>query len=309
MKKEIGKLEFTNPRELWEHEAIDFTPWLSDNLKELSAVLGMDLEMLNSEEQVGSFFCDIYARDKKTGRIVIIENQLEESNHSHLGQLLTYASGLDAKVICWISPKFRDEHLSAINWLNNATSDDIRFLAVRLKAGNINGSLNAPLFELLASPNAFQRGAKRERRETDTRKRRAEFWKEIHRRGVELDLCKEDDSTGDRNYEPFKAAKSGFRYDLVFTEAGAFRVELYITHKNSKEYFRILERDKEAIERELGFELLWQPLEHAHACRIAFDKPDIDELADKEELVDWGLTNLQKMKAAFDPRILMLMGN
>jgi hypothetical protein len=307
--REIGKLNFVNPRELWEHEAADFTPWLSDNLDELSKSLGMDLEILNSEEQVGSFFCDVYARDKRTGRIVIIENQLEETNHSHLGQLLTYASGLDAKVICWISPKFRDEHLAALNWLNNATSDDIRFLAVRLRAGRIDNSKEAPLFEVLASPNVFQRSAKREREKTVLRKRREAFWKEVLTRASALGLCKDATSPSERNYQAFKASRSGFRYDLVFTEAGAFSIELYITHKRSKEFFGHLENDKIAIENELGFELSWQLLEHAHACRIAYEKPDIDEIADREELIEWSLIYLPKMKSAFDPRILKLMEN
>ena len=105
---ELGKLEQVDPRTLWDTEPGDFTPWLAKNIELLAEELGLDLELLQVEKPVGDFSCDILARDTGRDRPVIIENQLEATDHRHLGQLLTYASGLDAAVVVWISPEIRE---------------------------------------------------------------------------------------------------------------------------------------------------------------------------------------------------------
>src|SRR5262245_47289286 len=118
MKPALGKLTRVDPRTVWKHEALDFTPWLEEHIEELGEALGMDLEVIERESAVGSFSVDLLAKDLGSGRKVIIENQLAQTDHTHLGQLITYAAGLDAKVVIWVSPEFRDEHHKALDWLN-----------------------------------------------------------------------------------------------------------------------------------------------------------------------------------------------
>jgi hypothetical protein len=145
------------PRQAWAHEALGFTPWLADNLERLSEAIGIPLELTGREVGVGRFSADIIARNPIDDQVVLIENQLEWSDHSHLGQLLTYLAGTEAKVIIWLAPAFRQEHLSAIRWLNEHSSDEFSFFAVRLRVVQIASSPLAPLFETLEKPNAWDR--------------------------------------------------------------------------------------------------------------------------------------------------------
>ena len=162
----MGRIREVSVRELWDHEAHDFTRWLADNIDRLGAVLQIDLEHRQTEMQVGAFSLDILARDTGRDLTVVIENQLEWTDHGHLGQLLTYAAGLDAGVVVWITPHFRDEHRAAIDWLNRKTSDEVEFFGVEVRAIEIiksNGeggevSLPAPEFRPVAFPNHWTRG-------------------------------------------------------------------------------------------------------------------------------------------------------
>lgn len=153
---EIGKLLTISPRDAWKHEAHDFTPWLSENLEQLGDAIGLQLEPDGTEVAVGPFSADILAKDM-FGRMVLIENQLESTDHNHLGQILTYLSGLEAEIIIWIATDFREPHLSAINWLNENTNDKFSFFAIRLRVVRINHSIPAPVFDVLARPNQWER--------------------------------------------------------------------------------------------------------------------------------------------------------
>ena len=135
----LGKLKHFDPRKLWENEAGNFTPWLANHLQLLAEALGLDdLQLVRTEQAVGEFLCDIVAREVRTDRRVIIENQLKQTDHKHLGQLLTYAGGLDAAVVVWISPEIREEHRQALDWLNRHTDEQIVFFGVLLEAIRID---------------------------------------------------------------------------------------------------------------------------------------------------------------------------
>ena len=144
----LGRLTVVPPREVWRHEAHDFTPWLLSNVDVLSDVLGMDLALDVAEHPVGGFSLDLMGRDETTGEIVIVENQLEVSDHLHLGQILTYAAGTDPTTIVWVAAAFRPEHRAAIDWLNARTDEDTRFFGVELGVVRIGDSDPAPLFRL-----------------------------------------------------------------------------------------------------------------------------------------------------------------
>ena len=178
----IGKLEAVPVRDLWAHEQYDFSSWLAkeENLSILGEDLGIAFTGIETEQFVGSYRCDIVAKDDNNeGKIVIIENQLESSNHDHLGKIITYASGLDASKIIWIVTNARSEHKSAIEWLNNNTENDINFFLIELKAYRIGDSLPAPKFEIVQMPNDFiKNGNMKSRNKTLNRSQAAryDFW-------------------------------------------------------------------------------------------------------------------------------------
>lgn len=157
MSIEICSLIPVDLRLAWAHEANDFTPWLASNLDRLRAAVGIDLVLEGTEVTVGPFSADILATDALTNERVLIENQLEQADHAHLGQILTYLAGLDARSVIWIAKAFRDEHLSAVRWLNNNTMDDFSFFAVEVSAVRIGDSPVAPLFSVVEKPNDWDR--------------------------------------------------------------------------------------------------------------------------------------------------------
>lgn len=153
---EFAKLTEADLREVWRHEAHDFTPWLAGNLDRLAEATGVPLEAEATESRVGEFAADILATGPE-GQSVLIENQLEHSDHSHLGQIMTYLAGLDAQIVVWVARDFSDPHLSAIQWLNRNTEDEFAFFAVKLRVVRISDSPLAAVFEVIAKPNNWER--------------------------------------------------------------------------------------------------------------------------------------------------------
>lgn len=184
---ELGELREVSLREAWDHEAHSFTPWLCDHLERLGETIGIELEFVSRETRVQQFAADILAQDVRTGKPVLIENQLEKSDHRHLGQILTYLSGLGAETVVWIAADFEDAHLSALNWLNDHTVEPFAFLAVRVKVVRIGDSLPAPLFEVIARPNDWDRQiqAVAPRGESELGQFRRAFWSHVIERDPE----------------------------------------------------------------------------------------------------------------------------
>ncbi len=179
----FGKLMEVDIHEVWLHEAHDFTPWLAENLERLSEVIGMHLEAETIEAQVGEFRGDILTTGPE-GQSVLIENQLERSDHSHLGQIMTYLAGLDARVVVWIARDFAEQHVSAIQWLNQHTENEFAFFALKLRVVGIADSPLVPIFEVIAKPNNWERQVRDERTgsRAENVKRYREFWTHYARR-------------------------------------------------------------------------------------------------------------------------------
>ena len=178
---QFADLNEINLRAAWPDEARDFTPWLSENLERLSRTLGIPMELEDIEVPVEQFSADVLARNPTDNSLILIENQLEQTDHSHLGQIMTYLAGLQAQTIIWIAREFREPHLSAVRWLNDHTSDPFSFFAIQVKVvriGNDESSPVSPVFEVLEKPNEW------DRRITDTKnealnelqKYRHDFW-------------------------------------------------------------------------------------------------------------------------------------
>ncbi len=177
----FGTLADVGLREAWAHEAHSFTPWLAANLDRLAAAIGIPLELTGIETRVGTFSADILARNPGDDSVVLIENQLEGSDHTHLGQIMTYLAGLETHTMIWVAPSFRDEHLSAIRWLNEHTVDPFAFFAVRLRVVRIGDSPFAPLFEVVERPNNWERQLADQRRSVEGSRselgqHRLDFW-------------------------------------------------------------------------------------------------------------------------------------
>lgn len=162
----FGTLADVPLRSAWAHEAHRFTPWLAENIDRIAAAIGIPLELTGTEMRVGTFSADILARNTADDSVVLIENQLEGSDHTHIGQIMTYLAGLETHTMVWIAPSFRDEHLSAIRWLNEHTVDPFAFFAVRLRVVRIGDSPFAPLFEVIERPNNWDRQIAAVKRET-----------------------------------------------------------------------------------------------------------------------------------------------
>lgn len=163
----FGRLETVPLRDAWKREDTDFTPWLAedDNLELLAETLGLSLQLEGIEQNVGPFRADILCRDVETDSLVLIENQLERSDHTHLGQLITYTAGLETAVIVWITSEFADEHRAALDWLNNATDEEFKFFGLEIRVQRIGESAMAPSFRVIAMPNNWSKRAHRAARD------------------------------------------------------------------------------------------------------------------------------------------------
>jgi hypothetical protein len=308
----LGFLEKIAPRTLWGSESRDFTPWLAQNLSLLSAAIGLDLELIQMESLVGKFACDIEAIDTGTNRRVIIENQLEQTDHGHLGQLLTYAAGLDASVIIWISPDVREEHREAIDFLNRHTRETVDFFAVALEVVRIGDSMPAVVFRLAASPNAW---AKTAAATTDgasaSAKKRA--YQEFYQ-GVMDELRTTHRFTNARAAQPqswysFSSGVTGFQYMAAFVGRNRLQAELYIDTGEAIENKRIFDfflTQRAALESVLGEGLEWSRLDNKRACRIALVRQNTtieDAERSGPEMHAWMVSRLLKLKETFGPHL------
>lgn len=268
----IGKLEEVDIRELWKHEQYDFSEWLSkkENIENLNDILGLTLVDISKETYVGSYRCDLFAKDETTGIKVIIENQLEMSNHDHLGKIITYASGLGAKVVVWIVKEAREEHRSAIEWLNNNTNSNINFFLIEIHAYKIGNSDNAPMFQVIEQPNDFIKNNKSINSNDTMNKsqsQRLEFWNQFNNvlieRGKTFNVRK---ATTDHWYNVAIGTSDAHIDITLVNKDSVIGVELYIT--DNKELFDKLYQKKAEIENDLGFKLDWRRLNNSKASRI-----------------------------------------
>lgn len=305
---ELTRLESVPLRTIWPHEALDFSPWLADHIDALGEALGIDLELQQAEAAVGDFSLDILARDLGSDSVVIIENQLTQTDHDHLGKLLTYAAGQDASVIVWICEHMREEHRQALDWLNQVTDVNVHFFGVVIEVLKIGDSNPAYNFKTVAFPNEWQKTQKKAARSSTTR---GEAYRDYFQ--PLLDELRALRFTNARTAQPqnwhtFSAGTTGIAWVHSFTHGDRVRVELYIDlgqADRNETVFDRLESQWEAIEQELGATLSWERLEGKRACRIALYR-DGSITSDESTLQDiraWTVRNLQRFKDVFGPRI------
>ena len=276
----LGKLTEINVRDLWKHEQYDFSSWLAkeENIEELGNVIGLNLVDVNTEVYVGAYRCDLVARDETTGIKVIVENQLEATNHDHLGKIITYASGLDAKVVVWIVKEAREEHRSAVEWLNNNTLSDIAFFLIEIHAYKIGDSLPAAKFEMVEKPNDFIKNTKGSNTNGElnrTQAERLEFWEQFNtvvvEKGKPFSLRK---ASTDHWYD-VALGITGIHISITLVnKSNIIGVEVYID--DDKALFDSLLEKKDVIEKQTGMAFCWERLDSKKASRIKYSIPGLD---------------------------------
>ena len=265
----LGKLVEVDIRNVWKHEQYDFSKWLSseENINELGDTLNLTLTDVETEKFVGNYRCDILCKDEITGKVVLIENHLEPTNHDHLGKIITYASGLDASVVVWLVASAREEHASAIEWLNKHTDDDVSFFLVEIHAYKIGDSEPAPQFKIIEQPNDFVKSVKAISKNSDisdTEKKRLEFWTQfnevLEERGKPFNRRK---ATTDHWYNvAMGSSECSISIDLVNKEH-KIRVGVWIS--DNKNLYDNFYNNKDEIEAKCGFSLTWDRLENKKA--------------------------------------------
>ncbi|RPA63681.1 DUF4268 domain-containing protein [Aerococcus agrisoli] len=300
----LSRLEEVNIRELWVHEQYDFSSWLSqeENIDLLNETIGLTLTDIDKEVYVGSYRCDLVAVDETTGVKVIIENQLETTNHDRLGKIITYASGLDADVIVWIVKEAREEHKSAIEWLNNNMVKEISFFLLEIKAFKIDDSLPAPMFKVVEKPNDFIKSTKsnKESELSKTESERLNFWTEFNRVLVENGKpFNPRKATTDHWYDVAVGTSEAHLSITLVNKNGSIGVELYIS--DNKELFDELLSHKDEIESKLGLKLIWQRLDGKKVSRIKsyISGLNFNKQGNYPELMDETIKRVVKMRSVF----------
>ncbi|HFI0683389.1 TPA: DUF4268 domain-containing protein [Streptococcus suis] len=267
----LGRLKEVDIRELWAHEQYNFSNWLAkeENIELLNETVGLTLTDIDKEVYVGSYRCDLVAVDETTDVKIIIENQLDSTDHDHLGKIITYASGLDANVIIWIVKEAREEHKSAIEWLNNNMAKEISFFLLEIKAYRIGDSLPAPMFKVVEKPNDFIKSNKsvKDGDLSKTQAERLNFWTEFNRvvteNGKPFNVRK---ATTDHWYDVAIGTSDAHISITLVNKDGTIGVELYV--RDCKDLFDNLYEHKEEIENKLGFNMHWERLDDKKASRI-----------------------------------------
>lgn len=277
----LGRLTKVELRQAWAHEAHDFTPWLAqpENLALLGEAIGIELECESQEKPVGPFSADILCKDTANDTWVLIENQLERTDHTHLGQLLTYAAGLQAVTIVWIAGRFTEEHRAALDWLNEHTDEGLNFFGLELELWRIGDSPLAPKFNIVCQPNNWAKAVKNTAAKgemTAHKQLQLKFWTAYRNYLEDQKSVIQALKPAPRHWNNHPVGHSGFNLASVISAWNSvtetwnpeIRAELYVKGPHAKDNFAALEKRKDEIEKALGFSLTWHNPENYKAARL-----------------------------------------
>lgn len=308
----LGRLNPVDLRTVWQNEAGHFTPWLAreDNLELLADTLGMDLELLSQEHGVGPFRADIVCKDTADGTLVLIENQLERTDHTHLGQLLTYAAGVDAVTIVWIAERFTEEHRAALDWLNENTGEKISFFGLEIELWRIGNSPVAPKFNIVSKPNDWTKsgggGAGSGGGVGETQLRQQRYWAAFREFLAERRSVLKPHKALAQHWLTFPIGRSHCQLSaLVHTPKRRIGAELYLEGKTAKGWFRALKSQQPQIEEQFGGPLDWQELPEKEASRIIVvrENTTLDDPSKWPEQHQWLAETLERLLLVFKPRV------
>ncbi len=314
--KGLGRLRrVADPRDVWESEAGDFTPWLAENLDVLAEELQMSLTLKATEVPVGDFRLDIQA-ETLDGRVVVIENQLERTDHGHMGQLLVYASGLEAAAVVWVAPRFRDEFRRTLDWLNERTDTGVDFFGVEVGVVQIGSSgPRAPVFEVVARPNNWQKNVKERSGGgagtgggvTPLNSARQDLFAEILAEVVTQRPSIRMPARAKLFWLAFASGPFG-NWQISAANDGRYRVEAYIDSGEqavNKELFDEFHADAETWAQKAGVRLDWERLDDKRASRIMTYHPPVDVLdaGKRADLKAWGVAAILGMFDAMNDQL------
>jgi hypothetical protein len=302
----LGRLTTVPPREVWAHEAYNFTPWVLRNVDVLSDLLGMDLVLDVAEHPVGDFSLDILGRDLADDSVVIVENQLAQSDHLHLGQILTYAAGTNPKTIVWIATGFRPEHRAALDWLNEHTDPDTRFFGVEIEVVRIGDSAPAPNFRLVAEPNDWEKHIKAAASAGAMAEGSGpywDFWEQFRARVVdEHPDWKVPKKSRTSAWSDVGTGTSGTALTSRFTRDG-LRLELIFKALDpavNVARFEALHAKKDQFEQVLGESATWDEMTGKQIARVYVTSP-FDGVKDIDQwpaMMDWLMDQHARFKRA-----------
>lgn len=318
----LGRLEKVDLRDVWTSEATSFTPWLAreENLRLLGETIGIELELESQEKQVGPFRADILCKDTATDNWVLIENQLERTDHTHLGQLITYAAGLHAVTVVWIAQRFTEEHRAALDWLNERTDEKINVFGLEIELWRIGGSDIAPKFNVISQPNDWTRTVQQAALSgevTEHKQLQQRFWTGFAEHMDEQHSPLRCTKPSPRHWMTLSLGRSGFSLSAVVSSWNSvtnakgpeIRAELVLSRDTSKRDFAALESRKAEFEGQLGFPLIWHNPADKTMCRI-FTRKDAD-FTDEAQWAGqfaWLKEKLETLHRVFAPVVRSLNG-
>lgn len=304
MKYDLSRLKKLDLRHVWNHEAHDFTQWLSlpENLDLLSEEVGIEIKPVGTEANVGKFRVDLIAEEEGSGRKIIIENQLEQTNHDHLGKIITYAAGYDADVIIWVVSEAREEHERAIEWLNEHTEEKFGFFLIQLELWQIDDSKPAAKFHIIESPNEWAKAIKSDAGDgevTETKLKQLHFWAGFQEFApAEFPQLRLGRTPKPQHWYSISIGSSRAHISLSLdTRKNRVACEIYINR--DKEMFAFLSERKVEIERELGLSLEYIDAPIASRIKVSHEVEDIFDPAIKLELYRWFGGVAQKFQSIF----------
>ncbi len=313
----LGRLEKVDVRDVWTHEAGDFTPWLAsdENLALLGDTIGIDLELEAQEQSVGPFRADILCKDTVNDTWVLIENQLAPTDHSHLGQLLTYAAGLHAVTIVWIADRFTDQHRAALDWLNTITAEGVNFFGLEIEAWRIGSSDPAPKFNIVSQPNDWSKTVSGGATGieignlTETQQAHLAYWSAFRQYMLEQGSPVKPQKAQPQHWMYFAMGRGDFRLSaLLNTQNKSIGIGLEVLPPNAKPLFYLLQQHKAEIEDALGTALEWQLLPERKQSNILLRNTTLDPTnRDQWPLQQvWLKEKLESFRTVFGPRIKTL---
>ncbi|MEI8202487.1 MAG: DUF4268 domain-containing protein [Bacteroidota bacterium] len=301
---ELGILKTVAARLKWTNEARDFTPWLAKNIGELNKALGIELEVENIEVAAGPYSADILAKDTGTDEYVVIENQIEKTNHDHLGKAITYASVLDASTVIWVATNFTEEHKKAMDWLNDHTLDEISFYGVQVELWQIDDSRAAVRFNVISRPNqAVRQAAMTKGTEdlSDKRKFQYDFWIKFRDKLAKSKKIPSLQTPRPQYWFDVTLGKSGIHIsNTCNTDDNTVGARIYITNKVADKFLPYLENRKEEIENLIGQKIIWNPNpDNRDKVIVLYHSTDFSDIKKVDQALEWLVDMTVKFRETF----------
>ncbi len=287
MKKDLAKLQKIDLREVWSIEP-DFTKWLvkKENLDLLGEEIGVGIKLITTEANVGNFRVDIFAEEESSGRKIIIENQLEDTNHDHLGKIITYASGYDAEIILWVVRDAREQHQRAIEWLNEHTDEKTGYFLIKVELWQIEGSKPAPKFDVLVRPNEWAKAIKINTAGSELSVQQLDFWTKFKGFVRAKDTRIRLQTPRPQHWYDVSIGSSEAHVSLTInSRENLLGCEIYISR--NKEFFNFLQERKGEIEKEIGEQVEWVNAAVASRIKIKKEIPDLFNQSEAENYFAW----------------------